>query len=168
MNQVRSTSMKTYREIQDEGIYDTDMEMVYNAIHNNPLMTAREYCILILGYDDMNKVRPRVTDLKTQGMIIEVGKRIDSVSNRKAIVWATLEGVQQHILKKLRFSEKEEGLFRYSDEWTILYQDFRQGKRRSYAYHVDGDKIDYKQIEVYKKFKEELNNILNKENDKSE
>lgn len=160
---VRETSLKCYNEIKEEGKYDTDMEMVYDAINNYPLMTGREYATIILGYDDMNKVRPRISDLKSDGAIIEVGKRECSCSKRTSYVWATLEGVEKLTLKKVGFKESQTNLFTFKEDDIICCQDFRKGKRRSYAFSEANQTADYKHLECYKKFKEELANLINKE-----
>ena len=149
---VRDTSLKAY---------DNHMEEVLEAIRSYPLMTGREYATIILGYDDMNIVRPRITDLKNAEFIIEVGKRECSCSGRSAYVWATLEGIEQHILRKLGFIEKHKNLFYIFVDGVMLYQDFRKGKRKSYAFDSGNSNIDFKDLEIYQKFKKELDGFLN-------
>lgn len=161
MTEVRDTSLKAYDEIQEEGIYDSRMEEVLNAIREVPLMTGREYATIVLGYDDMNIVRPRITDLKTAGYIIEFGKRKCSCSGRSAYIWATLEGVEINLLKKLGFLEKQKNLYYIFENGVMLYMDFRKGKRRSYAFDSGNDKANFRELDIYKKFKNELNEYLN-------
>ena len=156
MSNIRETSLKCYDDIQKEGIYDSDMEMVYEAIKNHPLMTGREYATLILGYLDMNKIRPRVTDLKNQGMIIEAGKRECSCSGRLCYVWATLESIEKICLKKVGFEEVKPNLFKFKEDDIYCYQDFQKGSRRSYSFSGEGATIAYGTLDCYKKFKEEL------------
>lgn len=157
---IKDTSLKCYEEIQDEGIYENDMEMVYDAIKNNPLMTGREYATLILGYDDMNKVRPRITDLKNKGLIIEAGKRECSCSKRTSYVWCTLINIEKLSLKKAGFEENTPDLFKCKEGDVYCYQDFRKGSRRSYCFTFDGKIVDYHTLDCYKRFKEELNKYL--------
>lgn len=158
---VRQTSLKTYDEIKEEGIYDTDMAMVYDAIKNFPLMTAREYCTLILKYEDQNKVRPRVSDLKKKGAIIEVGKRKCICSGRTSIVWSTLEGAEKVALRRVGFKEDKSGLFVCEEDGVVCYQDFRKGKRRSYVSKQEGmNLVLANEMSCYKKFKEELTELL--------
>jgi len=161
MTKVRDTSLKTYNEIQEEGIYDSRMDEVLNAIKQVPLMTGREYATIVLGYSDMNIVRPRITDLKTAGYIIEIGKRKCSCSGRSAYIWATLKGVEKNLLKKLGFLEKQKDLYYIIENEIILYMDFRKGKRRSYAFDNDNNKADFKDLDIYKRFKKELEDRKN-------
>ena len=42
-------------------------------------MTAREV-MQALGYTDMNSVRPRLSDLDREGMVIQAGKREDTLT----------------------------------------------------------------------------------------
>ena len=156
----RETSLKCYDKIKEEGNYDTDMEMIYDAITRHPLMTGREYAQVILGYDDMNKVRPRITDLKNDGAIIEIGKRLCSCSNIKSYVWGTLEGIEKLILKKLKFNETQANLFTCREGEIICFQDFRRGSRKSYALLGDGTNVNYKTLTCYINFKKELDKIL--------
>lgn len=160
MTQIRDTSLKAYDEIKEEDIYDNDMEMVLDAIRNASLMTAREICTHVLGYEDMNKVRPRIRDLKRLGYILEVGKRECSLSGRTAYVWATLEGIEKYCLKKVGFIEKEPNLFYFIEEDVTLYQDFRKGKRTSYAFTEHNNELDHRTLECHKKFKAMLKEYL--------
>lgn len=163
MNNVRETSLKCYDEIQEEGLYDSDMEMVYDAIKKNPLMTGREYAQIVLYYDDMNKIRPRISDLKSQGAIIELGKRKCSCSGRTAYIWATKEGTEKLALKRAGFIEQIPDLYECKEGKITCFQDFRKGKRRSYAFEGMGKNVNYKDLDCYKKFREELNKLLGEE-----
>lgn len=162
MSNVRETSIKCFDEIKQENLYDSDMEMVLESIRTKPLMTAREYTSLVLGYDDMNKVRPRISDLKRLGYILEVGKRECSLSKRTAYIWATLEGIEQFCLRKVGFIEKEPNLFYFVEDNITLFQDFRTGKRRSYAFADYNTTIDYKTLDIYNDFKKLLEGFIKK------
>ena len=53
-------------------------------------MTAR--CVMqVLGYSDLNSVRPRLTELVQEGAVEEVGMLWDEVSERKVSVYALKE-----------------------------------------------------------------------------
>lgn len=156
---MNSNSLKTYQEIKDEGLHETRMNEVLDIIRRTPFMTGREYASL-LGHTDMNIVRPRVTDLKVSGCIIEVGKRKCSLSKRTCHVWATYEGVEKHILKKLGFIETQRNLYSFNIDDIILFQDFRKGRRSSYIISGRGTDKNYKELDVYKEFKSKLNSML--------
>ena len=160
MSSVRDTSLKTYKEINDEGVYDSRMQEVLQAIKDNPLMTGREYAIIILGYEDMNIVRPRISDLARLGYIFELGKRKCSCGGRTSYVWCTLDSVEKNILLQLGFKKINLDLYKYEYNGISLYQDFRKGKRRSYAFDEHSYSIDPKSLDIHKKLKEEINNKL--------
>lgn len=53
-------------------------------------MTAR--CVMqVLGYSDLNSVRPRLTELVQEGAVEEVGMLWDEVSKRNVAVYALKE-----------------------------------------------------------------------------
>ena len=158
---IRETSLKTYEEISQAGFKDSWKETAYNGVKDTPLMTAREYFEFIITDGKREQIFPRLTELKKEGYIIEVGKRKCSVSGKLVYVLATLESAERLILKKLKFKELIKNLFVYKEDNIYLYQDFRKGHRKSYALTESRDIRDYKRLEIHIKFKEELNNLLN-------
>ena len=53
-------------------------------------MTAR--CVMqVLGYSDLNSIRPRLTELVHEGAVIEAGVLWDDVSKRNVVVYALKE-----------------------------------------------------------------------------
>ena len=161
MSEVRDTSLKTYDEIKEEGIYDSRMEEVLTAIRSYPLMTGREYALLILGYQDMNIVRPRISDLSRLGYILDIGKRKCSCGGRLSYVWATRESIEKRVLKKLEFKETQKNLFMFKEDDITLYQDFRKGSRCSYAINDYNCNVSHSCLTIHKKFKEELLKYFN-------
>ena len=49
-------------------------------------MTARQICYA-LGYQDLNAVKPRLTELAKEGKVEVIGKRKDHCTNRSVAVW---------------------------------------------------------------------------------
>lgn len=49
-------------------------------------MTAREIA-MIMGFQDLNYVKPRITELKKKGYIEEVGTKYDPFTDRKVCVY---------------------------------------------------------------------------------
>ena len=49
-------------------------------------MTAREIAY-VMGFSDLNAVKPRLTELVHEGMVEVVGKRIDVITGRKVSVY---------------------------------------------------------------------------------
>lgn len=162
MTTVRSTSIKTYNDIQDEGFRDTWCEIAFNAVKNTPFMTAREYFDLIINEGTREQIFPRLTELKQKGYIIEVGKRKCTVSNRLCYVLSTLESLEVNILKKLGFVMSQPNLYTYSIEGATLFQDFRQGKRKSYFLTKSSEQLSHTKLHIHITFKDKLNFILNK------
>lgn len=53
-------------------------------------MTAR--CVMqVLGYSDLNSVRPRITELVQEGRVVEAGTVCDPISGRKVVIYALKE-----------------------------------------------------------------------------
>lgn len=53
-------------------------------------MTAR--CVMqVLGYNDLNSVRPRITELVQEGQVVETGTVCDPISGRKVVIYALKE-----------------------------------------------------------------------------
>ena len=59
------------------------------AVMGDRPMTAREIAYA-LGFNDLNAVKPRLTELKNEGKVIVVGKARDNVTKRKVAVWRAI------------------------------------------------------------------------------
>lgn len=152
MTSVKQTSIETYQEIQDEGIREKREDLVLNYIKSNPGKTGREIAY-DLGYSDMNEVRPRITDLFNKGLILYGNKRLSEGSNRPSgEVWLVSD-FEKSYLNKLGFKRKDERLYYFETPDFILFQDFRDKKRKSYAIDSQGNKIEHTDLWIHKLFK---------------
>ena len=59
------------------------------AVMGDKPMTAREIAYA-LGFNDLNAVKPRLTELKNEGKVIVIGKARDNVTKRKVAVWRAI------------------------------------------------------------------------------
>lgn len=64
--------------------------LVFGILEQYGAMTAREVCRK-LGSNDMNYVRPRLTELVQMGKIEIIDKKRDSVTNRNTSVYQVIE-----------------------------------------------------------------------------
>jgi hypothetical protein len=64
--------------------------LIFGILEQYGAMTAREVCSK-LGSDDMNYVRPRLTELVQMGKIEIIGKKRDSVTNRNTSVYQVIK-----------------------------------------------------------------------------
>lgn len=155
MTSVRETSTETYHQIEDEGLRQRREDLVFNYIKENPGRTGREIAYA-LGYNDMNEIRPRITDLFNKGLILYGNKRLSEGSNRPSgEVWLVSD-FEKYFLNKLGFKKKENRLYYFETPDYILFQDFRGSRRKSYAFDSEGNGIDHTTIEIHKVFKQLL------------
>lgn len=92
INQVKSN--RTAKECQLEAYKlrpGGRQWLVFGILEQYGAMTAREVCMK-LGSDDMNYVRPRLTELVQMGKIEIIGKKRDSVTNRNTSVYQVIRG----------------------------------------------------------------------------
>lgn len=64
--------------------------LIYGILEQYGAMTAREVCIK-LGSNDMNYVRPRLTELVQMGKIEIIGKKLDTVTDRSTSVYQVIK-----------------------------------------------------------------------------
>lgn len=64
--------------------------LIYGILEQYGAMTAREVCMK-LGSDDMNYVRPRLTELVQMGKIEIIGKKKDVITNRNTSVYQVIK-----------------------------------------------------------------------------
>lgn len=62
---------------------------IYRLFTEHGAMTAREVRDKI-GAQDMNYVRPRITELAQKGMLAEAGKKKDAITDRQVTVWRAI------------------------------------------------------------------------------
>lgn len=152
---IRETSVETYLDIELDESRIRREDLVYNYILCNGGETGREIAHA-LGFDDMNSVRPRISDLFKKGLIIYGNKRKDNYSYRSSSEVYTVGEFERLYLNKLGFRKLKDYLYVFYGPNYVLYQDFRDGKRKSYAVDFNGKKINHKDLEVHKVFKELL------------
>lgn len=83
---VSDTSIKTYHEIKDEGLIGERQVKVGDYIFGHPDLTDTEIAHG-MGYNDINKTRPRRRELVECGVVTENGKRQCTHTGRTAYVW---------------------------------------------------------------------------------
>lgn len=81
-------SLAAYMDIIDDGTKDTRAKMVLSYIRHHPNSTAREI-MLGLGFTEPNTVRPRLTELKKAGFILESGNKKCDYSGKKVSTFDT-------------------------------------------------------------------------------
>lgn len=82
---VRESSVKTYRDIIDEGLLGLQEEIVFDFFYRNPWSSDRE-CCEFTGLR-INCVTGRRNKLVEMGCVLERGRRLCSVSGRNVLVW---------------------------------------------------------------------------------
>lgn len=65
--------------------------LIYGILEEYGAMTAREVCIK-LGSNDMNYVRPRLTELVQMGKVEIIGKKLDRATDRSTSVYQVVRG----------------------------------------------------------------------------
>ena len=75
--------------------------LIYGILEQYGAMTAREVCIK-LGSNDMNYVRPRLTELVQMGKIEIIGKKRDEITDRSTSIYQIIRGEEneQNTLEK--------------------------------------------------------------------
>lgn len=102
-NQVKSNrtakecQLEAYRRLRPGG----RQWLIYGILEQYGAMTAREVCSK-LGSDDMNYVRPRLTELVQMGKIEIIGKKRDEITDRSTSIYQVIRGEEneQNTLEK--------------------------------------------------------------------
>lgn len=92
INQVKSN--RTAKECQLEAYKlrpGGRQWLVFGILEQYGAMTAREVCMK-LGSDDMNYVRPRLTELVQMGKIEIIGKKRDEITDRSTSIYQVIRG----------------------------------------------------------------------------
>jgi len=96
---VQETSFLSYEQIRASTMAG-DKRMVFEAIREATVKNApkTDYELsLQLGFDNPNKIRPRRRELVKDGLVEEAGKRICSISKKKAITWKTISTLNDNL-----------------------------------------------------------------------
>lgn len=83
---ARNCQLEAYRRLRPGG----RQWLVFGILEQYGAMTAREVCSR-LGSDDMNYVRPRLTELVQMGKIEIIGKKKDTATNRTTSVYQIIK-----------------------------------------------------------------------------
>lgn len=73
MKDIHENSTASYDEQKAKGKPDAFRKTIYNALKDWGRMTDREVMVY-LKEKDVNNVRPEITRLKQDGLIVEIGK----------------------------------------------------------------------------------------------
>jgi len=80
---IQETSLEAFKIIQMElGI---KQQQVYDMLSVNPHVCNRELAMLLEW--DINRVTPRVKELRDKGLVICSGKKIDEGTRMKVMCW---------------------------------------------------------------------------------
>ncbi len=103
---ARETSVEAYRTAMESGHIGKRQKQVYDILYNNGPLTANEtYNILAeqmggaLRFD--SNTRARFTELRTMGLIREVSKVKDPITNMNVIQWDVTAKVPEKMAKQL-------------------------------------------------------------------
>jgi len=83
---VHENSLLAYLEEKEKGKIGKRQEEILNYLKSVKSATAREIMIG-LGFDDPNKVRPRLNELKEYNYIIEIGSKRDGVTGKTVAIF---------------------------------------------------------------------------------
>lgn len=80
---IQNTSLEAYRVLEpDLGFLQ---KTVYEAIQSNPGFSNHNLAFH-LGWE-INRVTPRVKELRDKGLVVCIGMKKDEVTNRNVMVW---------------------------------------------------------------------------------
>lgn len=83
---ARNCQLEAYRRLRPGG----RQWLIYEILEEYGSMTAREVCEK-LGSNDMNYVRPRLTELVQMGKVEIIGKKKDTATNRTTSVYQIIK-----------------------------------------------------------------------------
>ena len=78
---IHENSLEAYFEEKNSGRISTRAQEVFNIIKKKPGCTARQI-LFELAREDPNYVRPRITELKKKGLVVEGEKVKDEVTGK--------------------------------------------------------------------------------------
>ena len=95
---VRDTSIEVYQQIRDEGLLSKVRFSVYSCVFKFGPITQGEVKKKLNM--DSNTATPRFAELKTQGVITEVGKRPCKITGRTVYEWDVTNKLPKPLPKK--------------------------------------------------------------------
>jgi hypothetical protein len=100
---TRSTSIEAYNTIKDNGLLSKLRWEVYSTIYDYGPLTARQTIkILNKGKQpgDRGSYNSRFAELRTLGVLEEVGKTFCEVTGHKVILWDVTSGLPKKLKKE--------------------------------------------------------------------
>lgn len=102
---ARQTSIEAYRQIESEGLLKKLKLEVYKIIFENGPITGSElFTIAKKNHGDTSLrdiYQPRLGELRSLGVVQEVGKKFCSISGRKVLLWDVTKKVPKKEKKTL-------------------------------------------------------------------
>lgn len=95
-----STSDAAYTKIQKNGLLQGLHQKVYENVYQNGPQTIAEVCVVLSEYDSRS-ISPRFAELRTRGVLVEVGTRKCSVTGMESIAWDVTDSLPTALPKKL-------------------------------------------------------------------
>lgn len=85
---IRTTSIKAYNHIRDEGLLGAKQQKVYACLFWTGPLTGRELNKELSLFDQSSAgYHKRLSELETMGVVREVGKRECNITGREVILW---------------------------------------------------------------------------------
>lgn len=84
---ARETSKKSWDEYKDSNSRSFCQRLILDILKKHGKLTGREIC----SKANRDGLWKRLSELRDSGFIAEAGKRVCSVTNRKAIIWEVVE-----------------------------------------------------------------------------
>lgn len=81
---------KTRRESNEKTDRETRYKKILAVLEPGIEMTAREIAYA-LRYNDLNAVKPRLTELRGLGKVLAVGKKYDKITDRNVTIYKRKE-----------------------------------------------------------------------------
>lgn len=108
---TRDTSIETYYRIRDEGLLSKRRWQVYDSLYRLELATGAMVAQRVKeqhgSWGHSETIRNRLTELRDQGVIAEVGKGPCPINGNSVIWWATNNNLPSKLPKKLQLTNKE-------------------------------------------------------------
>ena len=82
---THANSLSAYHEGHETGAIPNRAQEVLQAVRTIGRATDRQVRDA-LGFDDMNAVRPRITELVKRGTLREIGDAVDPITNKRVRV----------------------------------------------------------------------------------
>ena len=83
---IQNTSLEAYKVLTPD--LGSLQEIVYNTIMDHPNSCNHELA-KILGWE-INRITPRVKELRDKGLVVCVCNKIDSSTNRNVMCWKAI------------------------------------------------------------------------------